>query len=104
MRRIHFLFLLIALLAGCAASQEEEMVSDTIYGTVTSISEDAFTIIRDDNKREFSIPFDSDLMILDGNECTSTGDIKVNDQLMCTYTNGKLTVIEIMHNDNTPAN
>lgn len=96
MRRIHCLFLLLCLLCGCSSSQEQEMVSDTVYGTVTEINEQAFIIERDDNAKKITIPFDSDVMILNGNNCTTPSDIRINDELMCTYTNGELTVIEII--------
>lgn len=102
MRRIHYLFLLFALLAGCANSNTEEMVSNTVYGTVKEIGDQSFIIQRDDNKKEFSVPFTSDVMLLDNDICTSLSDIHLNDQLMCTYTNGQLTVIEIIHSDNPP--
>lgn len=103
MRSIQYLFLLLAMLSGCSAGTKEEMVSDTVYGKVTAIDEHAFTVVRDDNKKEIFVPFDSDIMILDGNNCTSPSDIHMNDELMCTYTNGELTVIEIIHPETLPA-
>ena len=103
MRCIQCLSLLLILLSGCSAKPEEEMVSDTVYGQVTAIDEYAFTVVRDDNKKEIFVPFDSDVMILDGNDCSSPSDILMNDELMCTYTNGELTVIEIIHPETPPA-
>lgn len=85
------------MLAGCAASPESgQPDSTTEYATVTSAGESAITMSIGSTRCFRTVQIGSDVVILRNQTVISADEIHVQDRLMCTYTNGQLSVIEVL--------
>ncbi len=84
------------LLCGCNANAAPAIESDTVYSTVTSAS-GSNIVVRDDNSgKETDLTLNDTIVILKGDKTASPSDIKPKDHLMCTYTAGQLSVIQVL--------
>lgn len=83
--------------AGCSASAEpEHMVSMTEYATVTSADHSTITMAIGSSRLFRVIQIGTDVVILRNMDVISADELQVKDTLMCTYTNGQLSVIEVI--------
>ena len=95
MRKI-ITFLLPLLLCGCAVKAAPEIESVTEYSTVTSASGSSIVVQDDDSGSKKSITLNDSIVILKDDQTVSPSDIKPKDHLMCTYTAGQLSVIQVL--------
>lgn len=87
------------ILTGCATSASEEITeytTDVIYGTVLEVSEDSLILLEEETNSQELISFDSSITLLKDENTITFEAIAVDDRLMCTYTDGQLTVIEVI--------
>ncbi|MEE8807398.1 MAG: hypothetical protein SOI44_03145 [Lactimicrobium sp.] len=92
--------LAVLVLAGCASVEAEDepqsYTTRNVYGTVTAISGNDLTVQSQQDGTDFTVSMDSSLVIYEDNETILPSQIQINDELLCTYTDGELTVIAVI--------
>lgn len=93
--------LAVILLTGCACAQaadvQERYTTKSVYGTVTSISGNDLTLQNTQNGQDFTVSLDSSVVIYENDDTIPPSQIQTNDVLLCTYTDGELTVIAVIN-------
>lgn len=94
------ILLTVMLLSGCSvltdASASESMDSNTVYSTVIENDGSVLKIEKDSMDSFSFMTVNSDVLVFRDGMPSDVSEILPYDRIMCTYTNGTLSVIEIL--------